>query len=179
MTLLKTILSYPTKKEVFMKKFPLFLSLLLFLCNSLYSQNSHGTSMAGDSGHIVINQKDLKWMDGPPTLPKGAKLAVLEGDPSKEGMFTLRLIFPANYQIAPHWHPTAEHVTVIEGEFYMGSGEKFDEKNAMMLTPGGYATMPTKFVHFAFTKAACIVQVHAMGPFAINYVNPADDPRKK
>lgn len=163
-----------------MKKFPLFLSVILFLCHPVYAQTSHDmNSKAGDTGHIVINQKDLTWMDGPATLPKGAKLAVLNGDPSKEGMFTLRLMFPANFKIAPHWHPTAEHVTVVEGEFYMGSGPNFDEKKSMMLSPGGYATMPAKFVHFAFAKTNCIVQVHAMGPFAINYVNSADDPRNK
>ena len=161
-----------------MKNCSLFLSLLIFLSHPLYSQ-THGNMSASDSAHIMINTKDLKWMDGPPTLPKGAKFTVLEGNPSKEGMFTLRVTFPANYQVPPHWHPTEEHVTVIEGEFYMGGGEKFDEKKSMLLTPGGYATMPAKFVHFAFTKTPCTIQVHAMGPFVITYVNPADDPRKK
>lgn len=161
-----------------MKNFPLFLSVILFLYHPLYAQVSH-TMGAGDTSHVMVNQKDLKWMDGPPTLPKGAKMVVLNGDPSKESMFTVRLTFPANYKISPHWHPTAEHVTVVEGEFYMGAGEKIDEKKSMMLSAGGYATMPAKFVHYAFTKAQCIVQVHAMGPFIINYVNPADDPSKK
>jgi hypothetical protein len=129
--------------------------------------------------HSFINNKDLKWMDGPPGLPKGAKVVVLNGDPSKEGPFTIRASMPAGYKVPAHWHPTTENVTVIEGTLYMGMGEKLDESKGTALTAGGFASMPAKTGHFAFTKDAVIIQVHGIGPFAITYYNPADDPRTK
>ncbi|HKO81401.1 MAG TPA: cupin domain-containing protein, partial [Chitinophagaceae bacterium] len=84
-----------------------------------------------------------------------------------------------NYKIPPHWHPTMEHVTVLEGSFYMGTGEKFDEAKATELKTGGFSAIAAKTAHYAFSKDKCVIQVHAMGPFALTYINPADDPRKK
>jgi hypothetical protein len=132
-----------------------------------------------NGSHVIVNNTDIKWGDGPPALPKGVQVAVLEGDPTKEGMFTIRATMPANYKIPPHWHPTNEHVTVLEGSLYMGMGEKMDEHNATQLKVGGFSMMPMKTAHYAFTKEKCVIQVHAMGPFDVTYINPADDPRKK
>ncbi|TCJ13605.1 DUF4437 domain-containing protein [Flaviaesturariibacter flavus] len=131
------------------------------------------------SGHVMVNSANVKWMAGPPFLPAGVKMAVLEGDPSKEGPFTVRLMMPANYTIPPHTHPTIEHVTVIDGDFFMGAGKSLDRAGAMKLNRGGYAVMPANFAHYAFSQGRAQVQVHGMGPFAINYINPADDPRSK
>lgn len=128
--------------------------------------------------HVMVAAADLKWMDGPPSLPAGAKIAVLEGDPKKEGPFTIRLQMPAGFKIPPHTHPTAEHVTVISGTVYLGMGPKFDEAAARQMTAGAFAVMPAGMQHFAGTKEGCIVQVHATGPFEVKYVNPADDPRQ-
>ena len=94
-------------------------------------------------------------------------------------MFTLRAVVPANYKIPAHWHPSAENVTVLEGTLYMGMGQKLDESKATALTAGGFTSLPGKMGHFAFTKESAVIQVHAMGPFAITYYNPADDPRGK
>lgn len=144
---------------------------------SLMAQEHSGMMASDSSGHQMMNTKEFKWMDVPPGLPKGAKVAVISGDPSKAGPFTLRLMFPANYQVKPHWHPTAENITVIEGAFYMGTQETFDKQKAGKLEKGGFAVMPAKFVHYAFCESPAIVQVHGMGPFSITYVNKADDPR--
>jgi quercetin dioxygenase-like cupin family protein len=130
-------------------------------------------------GHIMVMPGDIKWADAPPSLPRGAKVAVIEGDPSAKGLFTLRAKIPANYKIMPHKHPADEHVTVMEGTCYMGLGEKFDEKDAMEMTTGAFAVMKTGTVHYFFTKKECIIQLHGMGPWDIIYINPADDPRKK
>ena len=133
---------------------------------------------AASSGHVMMAPADLKWSDGPPSLPAGAKIAILNGDPKKEGLFTMRLEFPAGFKIPPHTHPGAEHVTVISGSFNMGHGAKFDEAAARELTAGSFSLMPAGMQHFGWTKTGCVVQVHAMGPFEINYVNPTDDPRQ-
>ena len=144
--------------------------------------------------HVMLTPNDLKWGDSPPGLPKGAKAVVLEGDPSKPGPFTIRPEFPAGYKIKPHFHPaiehgitsvvmgncgfTLEHVTVISGDLYMGMGDSYDEAKGTRLPPAGFAVMPTKFVHYAFTKEKkAVIQLHGIGPWGITYVNPSDDPR--
>lgn len=163
-----------------MKKNFIFFGAFFLFCGYMLSAQDHTAMKNMDGGqHILANAMDLKWGDGPPGLPKGVQVAVLEGDPTKEGMFTLRASMPANYKIPPHWHPTTEHVTVLEGSLYMGMGEKFDESKATELKTGGFGAMQAKSGHYAFTKDKCVIQVHAMGPFSITYYNPADDPREK
>ena len=127
--------------------------------------------------HVMFTGPDLKWGDAPPSLPAGAKFAVLEGDPGKEGFFTIRLQMPAGYKIAAHTHPTDEHVTVISGTCTFGMGPKHDDATAKELAAGGYVVMPAGMQHFAGSKSGCVVQVSSTGPFQVTYVNPADDPR--
>jgi quercetin dioxygenase-like cupin family protein len=124
-----------------------------------------------------VNASDLKWGPAPAAFPKGAEMAVLSGDPSKPGLFAIRLRMPAGYQIAAHSHPTDEYVTIVSGELSLGMGDKLDQAKSAALTAGGFANAPAKMNHFAWTKDGAIVQVIADGPFAMTYVNPADDPR--
>lgn len=132
---------------------------------------------AAQHGHTFATAKDLKWGDTP-SLP-GAKVAVVEGPMNEEKPFILRIKFPANYRIAPHFHSSIEHVTVINGEFFMGMGEKFDKDKGQGLKPGDIAIMQPKTPHYAYTTKETEVQVHGMGPWTLTFVNPADDPRKK
>ena len=126
-----------------------------------------------------VNPNDVKWGAAPPSLPKGAKVAVLYGDPGKAGPFVIRLMAPGGYKIPPHWHSQAENITVISGTLFLGSGDSMDTAHANALRPGGYHYLPAKAHHYAFGKTATIVQVHGDGPFDITYINPADDPQKK
>lgn len=128
---------------------------------------------------MVYAAKDLKWMDGPPGLPKGAKMAVLIGNPAAPGIFTIRAILPAGYKVMPHFHATDENVTVISGEFGLGMGDAFDMAKSDVLGPGGFAAMPAGMHPFAWTKKGATIQVHGMGPFSITYLNPSDDPRNE
>ncbi|HEY7194915.1 MAG TPA: cupin domain-containing protein [Gemmatimonadales bacterium] len=128
---------------------------------------------------LAVQAPALKWGPAPAVFPAGAKMAVLQGDPSKPELFTVRLEFPAGYTIAPHVHPTDEHITVISGTFLVGMGDKADFTNPVVLPVGGFITAPAKMAHFARAKGATVVQVSAIGPFALTYVNPADDPQKK
>jgi quercetin dioxygenase-like cupin family protein len=129
--------------------------------------------------HAQINPQQMEWGPGPGGLPPGALLAVLSGDPEKQGMFTIRLRFPPGYKVMPHHHPADELVTVISGELALGMGNRFNQKKATALVRGGYAVAPANMNHFAFTKGGAEIQVTAHGPFAIAYVNPRDDPRRK
>ncbi|WP_276131632.1 cupin domain-containing protein [Polluticoccus soli] len=129
--------------------------------------------------HVIVSPDKLQWMDGPPGLPAGAKVAVLSGDPAAAGLFTVRLKFPAGYVIPAHWHPTDELVTVISGKFQMGMGDKYQKNGLSPQRPGSFMLLPAKMTHYAGADEETIVQVNAMGPFEINYVDPNDDPRKK
>jgi hypothetical protein len=137
---------------------------------------STGWTQAGT--HIMVSPADLRWADVP-SLPPGAKIAVIEGPPSEAVPFTFRLKLPANYKIPAHWHPAIEHVTVISGAINLGLGDKLDEAKTKPLSIGSVAIMQPKTNHFAWTKEETIVQVHGVGPWDLTYVNPADDPRKK
>lgn len=133
---------------------------------------------AQQHAHTVAMPETLKWVE-PPTLP-GARLAVLQGDPSKEGLFVYRLKMPASYKIPPHLHKASENVTVLSGVFFVGSGEKFDQGAGQELPVGGFVSIPPNHPHFAWAGAQeTVVQVHGVGPSDLRFVNPADDPRKK
>ncbi len=119
----------------------------------------------------------VKWGPAPPFLAAGARFAVMQGDPSSSGVYTIRLELPAGYVIKPHWHPTDENVTVLSGRFEVGMGDSVNLHQAMTLGAEGFITAPANAHHFAVAARRTIVQVHGVGPFAITYVNPADDPR--
>jgi hypothetical protein len=128
--------------------------------------------------HLMVTPTDLKWADVP-SLPPGAKVTLIEGKLDEPVPFTLRLQFPADYQVPAHWHPAIEHVTVLSGTINMGMGDKLDSSKTVALPTGSMAIMQPNTHHFLFTEEGAITQVHGVGPWAINYVNPTDDPRKK
>jgi len=135
------------------------------------------TGAVAEDMKMPVNTSQIKWGPAPDFIPKGAQIAVLSGDPSKEGLYVVRLKLPAGYKIAAHNHPTAEMVTVISGNFHLGMGDKLNENKGMRLTAGGYAEAPVKMNHYAWASSPTVVQIHGQGPFAVTYVNPADDPR--
>jgi len=135
-------------------------------------------SWAQSAHHMMVTSDELKWADVP-SVPAGAKVAVIEGPTNEAGPITFRLKFPADYKLPAHWHPVLEHLTVISGTFNMGVGDMLDTSKTKPLSAGSFAIMQPKTHHFAWTKEETIIQVHGIGPWAITYVNPADDPRKK
>lgn len=137
-------------------------------------------SAAKDKPVAAIHTPDgLTWADGPKSLPPGAKVAVLEGDPTAPGPFVMRIKLPDGYKIPPHVHPKAERVTVLSGSFHLGMGAKFDPKHATALPAGSYGTWPAGMQHFVWVEGETVVQLHGDGPWQIEYVNPLDDPRRK
>jgi quercetin dioxygenase-like cupin family protein len=129
--------------------------------------------------HTMVTADELTWGPAPPGLPPGAQLAVLDGDPGKAGVFTIRGKFPDGYKVPPHWHPSDEHLTIVSGALKVGTGAKWDDASMHTLTTGGYAKMVKRMNHYVQAQGETIVQLTAMGPFEITYVNPKDDPRKK
>jgi quercetin dioxygenase-like cupin family protein len=121
--------------------------------------------------HKIIHYGDLKWTP----IFKGCDLAPVSGDPSAEGTsFVLRLRCEDGAKIPPHWHPTDENVTVLKGTLLVAMGEKFDESKLQTMNVGNFITVPKEMRHFASSKGETIVQVHGMGPFKVNWVNPSD-----
>jgi hypothetical protein len=146
------------------------------LCTAVLLASSALAQRHGDG--IVLNLPDkVKWQDGPPSLPKGSQIAVLEGDPSKEGPFVFRLKLPNGYRVPPHVHPKKERVTVIQGTLNIGMGEKFDDKATDPMPAGTFGAWDAGMKHFAWTKGETVIQLHGTGPWTIQYLNPSDDPR--
>ena len=119
------------------------------------------------------------WKDGPPSLPKGAQIAILEGDPNKEGPFVFRVKAPDGYRIPPHTHPKTERITVISGTFNIGMGSEFDQTKTKPMPAGTYGYWEAGMKHFVWIKGETVAQFHGMGPWSIQYVNPKDDPRNQ
>jgi hypothetical protein len=126
---------------------------------------------------VFINTDEIKWGDAPPDLPKGGQLAVLHGDPSMKGPFTIRFKMPDGYKIPPHWHTQDEQLTAVSGTLMLHMGDTMDAP-AHDLAPGAYHFLPGKMHHAAEAKGETVVQIHGMGPFDIHYLNPADHPKK-
>jgi Domain of unknown function (DUF4437) len=133
---------------------------------------------AGPADHGIYAPAAIQWGPAPPALAAGAKLAVLEGDPGKAGLYTMRLWMPDGYRIMPHWHPAAEHVTVISGTFHVGMGDQFDATKAGALPTGTFAFLAPHMHHYALAEGETVIQLHGTGPWQINYVDPANDPRQ-
>ena len=129
----------------------------------------------GSAAHSVTNPSDLKWIPG----IKGCESAVVQGDPSVEGQpFVIRIRCADATVIPAHWHPTDENITVLSGTFLIGMGDKYDTSKLTAMPPGSFASMPKEMRHFASSRGESVVQVHGIGPFKVNWVNPADVPRR-
>lgn len=126
---------------------------------------------------VLINAKSVKWSAAPPALPKGAKVAVLHGDPSADGQYVMRIMMPPRYKIPFHWHSKTEHVTVISGALFVANMETFDKRIAHPVKQGGFLYLPARAQQFAFTKGATVIEVHGEGPYDVKYTNPSDDPQ--
>lgn len=134
--------------------------------------------VAASPAQVKPKPAELKWMDMPPPgLPAGATFAVVSGDPGKAGKFTIRIKMPSNYAVRPHWHPSDEKVTLVSGKLAYGMSDQLNKANAQALASGDSVVMKAKMNHWVFTGDGAEVEVSAMGPFKITYVNPGDDPR--
>jgi quercetin dioxygenase-like cupin family protein len=138
------------------------------------------TAPAGTmEGHSIVSPQEIEWGPAPAVLPPGAQAAVLFGDPSKEGLFALRLKLPAGYRVPPHTHPVDEVVTVVSGKFNLGMGETADQSSAQPLPAGSFFALPPGTPHYVFIDDETVIQINTIGPWGLTYINPADDPRPK
>jgi hypothetical protein len=138
------------------------------------SKTSHIAAGAEDTAGPVA----LQWGSQPPGLPAGGRAAVVRGDPSKAGPFTVRIDLPNGYQVPPHWHPTSERIRVLAGTFLVGDGRTWSDASLRPLRAGQETTVAARHPHYVRAKGKTMVEIRSTGPFEITYVNPTDDPRK-
>ncbi len=152
---------------------------MVAVLSGAYSQESPSTR--GQESELkpmqVYPAAEIKWRKGPDSLPAGAEMTVLEGDPSKDGPFVFRVKVPDGYTIPPHTHPKAERVTVIAGTFHIAMSDKVDKSKGQAMPAGSFGYWPAGMKHFAWVTGETTVQFHGIGPWQITYLNAADDPR--
>jgi len=129
--------------------------------------------------YTAVMTKDIKWQDAP-SVGRGAKTAVIEGNPKSSGPFVMRLKLPPKTTIKLHTHPAAENVTILSGTLYFAASDKFDPKLAKAFGPGSYFSIGQGKPMFAYSKGTeVVVQLHGNGPWGITYLESKDGPAKK
>lgn len=132
-----------------------------------------------DPQHVAVEPGDIQWKPAPDTLIPGAKVALLYGRPSQEGVFVIRLLLPKGYHVPPHTHPQPEIITVLSGSLMIGHGSVADASKTQRIGTGGFSALPADMAHYVFVDEETIIQISTTGPWSITYLNPADDPRNK
>jgi len=172
----RTIIVTYVSKESPMNAMPAVLVAIMLAVSGLVTPVTGADTHAT---HVIVAPAELQWADVP-SLPPGARVAVIEGPLTEAVPFIARFKFPADYyKIPAHWHPGIEHVTVLSGALNMGVGDTLDPEKSKVLSAGSVSIMQPNTNHFAWTKEETVVQVHGVGPWGVTFVNPADDPRKK
>jgi len=128
---------------------------------------------------IGLTPEAMVWTDGPSTLPPGSKMAVLEGSPKADGMFTMRVRIPAGSAIPPHWHPRQERVTILSGAVDLGFGSVANAGNTKRYPAGSFYVNPPRVMHFLFFPEATEMQMTGVGPWELQTTDinaPAEVP---
>ena len=133
----------------------------------------------GSAQHVTFELSEIPWRPDPSDAVAGAKVALLYGHPSREGVFVIRLVLPKGWRRAPHTHPQPEIITVLSGSLLIGHGAVADASKEQRIDAGGFSALPADMVHHASVDEETVIQISTTGPWSIKYVNPADDPRNK
>ena len=151
-------------------------SSFLFLAAALALIAASATAVRaqGADAMATVSGGALVWNDAKvPGFDSGMKLAVINGRPDSTGLYTLRLSFPDGYRFPAHWHPMAEHVTVLEGTLVLAMGESPQESGLKGYGAGDYLYLPPRQPHYGGARGYTVVQLHGQGPFVINLATPA------
>ena len=141
--------------------------VLLALCLSAAEPSAPTVSSVPAAVAIQIDAATIAWKDAPPTMPKGTQMAVLEGDPTQDGWFTVRLKVPKGFALGLHTHPLPERVTVLEGSISVGFDATLDKKTARTFKAGAFYVNPPAVPHFVFSEDGCVIQITGVGPWKV------------
>jgi quercetin dioxygenase-like cupin family protein len=120
---------------------------------------------------VIVMPSQLQWVSSP-MLPPGGKVAVLQGDYTKAGWYTLRFSLPDGASFAPHAHGTTEYVTVLQGTLMVGLGDTVDKSKMTALPAGSFVAVPAGVHHYATARGDTIIQLSGMGPMTMVEVKP-------
>ena len=156
-----------------MKRFSALLAAALPLCALATHPQFPAAAVkaAAKPAAMLLAPADVKWMDAPELGP-GVQVALLRGNPEKAGPLTMRARFPDGFKIPPHWHPEGENLTVLQGTFMLGLGDKWDDAKLVSLPQGSYAVLPKRVRHFALAKGETLLELNGAGPFKTIWVAP-------
>jgi quercetin dioxygenase-like cupin family protein len=126
---------------------------------------------------VQVLPQDVQWKPHP--IVPGGHIAVLLGDPTKEGPYAVRMRFPPNSRVQPHTHPEARSYTVLAGEWKLGFGEQFNEANLRSFPAGSLYRLPADVAHYqASGNVETVIQIQGRGPSATVFVKPASPPEE-
>lgn len=126
-----------------------------------------------ESGFIRIQPEEIQWKEVPGS--GGVKAAVVAGDPTKPGIYVMRVWFPPGVMSRPHFHPDDRHAIVIKGTWWTGTGKTFDPQSTRPVKAGGYMKHPANGYHFDGAKdEEVILQLIGIGPGGTTYAHPED-----
>ena len=135
------------------------------------------THLSDVVGFRSVLSEDIGWKPFP-GFPPSARLAIVVGDPTEPGLYTIRVKLPSGVKLMPHWHPEDRIYTVISGVFYIGLGEHFDSEKLEAYPPGAVVVLPGRTPHFHWARSGeYVTQVSAIGPLGLEYLEAKDDPR--
>ena len=152
--------------------------LIVGLGSAIHCSPANAAAL-GSAQHVTFEALEIPWRPDPNETLAGAKVALLYGHPSREGVFVVRLVLPKGWRRAPHTHPQPEIITVLSGSLQIGHGVAADSSKEQRVGPGGFSALPADTVHYAHVDEETVIQISTTGPWSIKYVNPADDPRNK
>jgi quercetin dioxygenase-like cupin family protein len=133
----------------------------------------------GQADFRAILPEDIEWKPFA-AFPPSARLAIVVGEPVREGIYTIRVKLPHGTKMMPHSHPEDRMYTVISGIFYIGLGDNFDSEKLQAYPPGSVIILPGNTSHFHWAKSGeYITQVTAIGPLGLEYIDAKDDPRNE
>lgn len=139
---------------------------------ALFAATSAQTQFVGN------NPGNAPWKAGPAALPKGAKMILVSGDPSKKGPYTVQMRYPAGYKIGPHRYPSEVRFKILNGGLTYGLGTD-THSGIKSLTKGTSGKVPAKTYYFASTSLGATLEFTGTGPISVEYARAKDDPRKK
>ena len=156
-------------------RIPVLAVAILLMLVLTFSQGPKPTAEKPPARHVVVTPEQLVWK----LILPGTEMAVVSGDPDKKGgIYVIRIRTKGEVAVRPHWHPTEEHITVLAGSFLLAHGDKYDASKLIELKPGAHSVVPATMRHFGFHKAGNVIEIFGEAPFAINWVNPEDDPNR-
>lgn len=124
----------------------------------------------GKHQHIVRSDK-IKWQKCPPSLPQGCELSILEGNPKKAELFTVRFKLDDTFFMPPHTHPKDERVTILEGNVSIAFGINAKHEDAVNFGPGDYYVNARNSIHTVWIDSPSVIQITGVGPWEVNFVN--------